>query len=181
MILFHSDVLYSSNVRYSSFCLCIILFMLIVYSFFFVFKRKTEYEFRISDWSSDVCSSDLCADFAHVRELDAAELAVVVDVGLVEAFAAALFHARLEVGAVDIAVLVEVHLREALGELRLGGRFGLADAAVLVDVEFHHDVAEMAAVVRAVAMTQLVARQPAVLVLFGLVELLRQPREGGRF
>src|SRR3546814_7584763 len=25
-----------------------------------------------------------CADFAHVRELDAAELAVVVDVGLVE-------------------------------------------------------------------------------------------------
>src|SRR3546814_10763702 len=99
---------------------------------------------RISDWSSDVCSSDLprafpsrckkaralqrgpppqrflrlpcrrfgalsltgvhslavmpgCADFAHVRELDAAELAVVVDVGLVEAFAAALFHARLEV------------------------------------------------------------------------------------
>src|SRR3546814_220050 len=122
-----------------------------------------------------------CADFAHVRELDAAELAVVVDVGLVEAFAAALFHARLEVGAVDIAVLVEVHLREALGELRLGGRFGLADAAVLVDVEFHHAVAAMAAVVRAVAMPQLVARQPAVLVLVGLVEMLRQARRGGRF
>src|SRR3546814_4994091 len=54
------------------------------------------------------------------------------------------------------------------GELRLGGRFGLADAAVLVDVEFHHAVAAMAAVVRAVAMPQLVARQPAVLVLVGL-------------
>src|SRR3546814_16225340 len=26
---------------------------------FFVFKQKTEYEMRISDWSSDVCSSDL--------------------------------------------------------------------------------------------------------------------------
>src|SRR3546814_1963368 len=26
--------------------------------FFFFFKRKTAYEFRISDWSSDVCSSD---------------------------------------------------------------------------------------------------------------------------
>src|SRR3546814_3807260 len=25
----------------------------------FVFKRKTAYEMRISDWSSDVCSSDL--------------------------------------------------------------------------------------------------------------------------
>src|SRR3546814_5360463 len=26
---------------------------------FFFFKRKTSYEMRISDWSSDVCSSDL--------------------------------------------------------------------------------------------------------------------------
>src|SRR3546814_11658483 len=28
-------------------------------SFFFSFKQKTAYEMRISDWSSDVCSSDL--------------------------------------------------------------------------------------------------------------------------
>src|SRR3546814_5688649 len=27
--------------------------------YFFVFKQKTAYEMRISDWSSDVCSSDL--------------------------------------------------------------------------------------------------------------------------
>src|SRR3546814_7044286 len=27
--------------------------------FFFFFKQKTSYELRISDWSSDVCSSDL--------------------------------------------------------------------------------------------------------------------------
>src|SRR3546814_9416016 len=27
----------------------------------FLFKRKTAYEMRISDWSSDVCSSDLIA------------------------------------------------------------------------------------------------------------------------
>src|SRR3546814_7768148 len=27
--------------------------------FFFFFKLKTAYEIRISDWSSDVCSSDL--------------------------------------------------------------------------------------------------------------------------
>src|SRR3546814_229276 len=30
-----------------------------VYCFFFFFKQKTAYEMRISDWSSDVCSSDL--------------------------------------------------------------------------------------------------------------------------
>src|SRR3546814_17738234 len=29
--------------------------------FFFFFKQKTAYEMRISDWSSDVCSSDLHA------------------------------------------------------------------------------------------------------------------------
>src|SRR3546814_5601331 len=28
---------------------------------FFFFKQKTAYEMRISDWSSDVCSSDLTA------------------------------------------------------------------------------------------------------------------------
>src|SRR3546814_11588540 len=28
---------------------------------FFFFKQKTAYELRISDWSSDVCSSDLAA------------------------------------------------------------------------------------------------------------------------
>src|SRR3546814_4351170 len=33
----------------------------VVLLFFFFFKQKTAYEMRISDWSSDVCSSDLCA------------------------------------------------------------------------------------------------------------------------
>src|SRR3546814_18311314 len=31
------------------------------YFIFFFFKQKTAYEMRISDWSSDVCSSDLVA------------------------------------------------------------------------------------------------------------------------
>src|SRR3546814_6633100 len=34
----------------------------LLHCFFFFFKQKTAYEMRISDWSSDVCSSDL-ADF----------------------------------------------------------------------------------------------------------------------
>src|SRR3546814_4968789 len=33
--------------------------MFIFVMMFFFFKRKTAYEMRISDWSSDVCSSDL--------------------------------------------------------------------------------------------------------------------------
>src|SRR3546814_2341750 len=38
----------------------VMMFYLYVYRlFFFFFKQKTAYEMRISDWSSDVCSSDL--------------------------------------------------------------------------------------------------------------------------
>src|SRR3546814_4265973 len=32
-----------------------------LFCLFFFFKQKTAYEMRISDWSSDVCSSDLSA------------------------------------------------------------------------------------------------------------------------
>src|SRR3546814_2166895 len=47
---------------------CCILFIMRILTrlcllFFFFFKRKTPYDLRISDWSSDVCSSDL---FVHV-------------------------------------------------------------------------------------------------------------------
>src|SRR3546814_7268375 len=38
----------------------------------FFFKQKTAYEMRISDWSSDVCSSDLLLEAAAV-DLDAAD------------------------------------------------------------------------------------------------------------
>src|SRR3546814_7200172 len=36
--------------------------VVISFSVCFVFKQKTAYEMRISDWSSDVCSSDLVGD-----------------------------------------------------------------------------------------------------------------------
>src|SRR3546814_2633144 len=36
-----------------------ISFFVYFFFFFFFFKQKTAYEMRISDWSSDVCSSDL--------------------------------------------------------------------------------------------------------------------------
>src|SRR3546814_4751357 len=35
---------------------------------FFFFKQKTAYEMRISDWSSDVCSSDLFGDLRKLAE-----------------------------------------------------------------------------------------------------------------
>src|SRR3546814_10352859 len=38
--------------------------------FFFFFKQKTAYEMRISDWSSDVCSSDLLRSSLECRIAD---------------------------------------------------------------------------------------------------------------
>src|SRR3546814_10660071 len=38
--------------------------------YFLYFKQKTAYEMRISDWSSDVCSSNLVLDTAVVRQVD---------------------------------------------------------------------------------------------------------------
>src|SRR3546814_14908198 len=39
--------------------LLLIFIVLVVCAICFFFKQKTAYEMRISDWSSDVCSSDL--------------------------------------------------------------------------------------------------------------------------
>src|SRR3546814_8520758 len=39
--------------------------------FFFFFKQKTAYEMRISDWSSDVCSSDLITQWRQQFRGDA--------------------------------------------------------------------------------------------------------------
>src|SRR3546814_5768303 len=56
--------------------------MFFVNLLFFFFKQKTAYEMRISDWSSDVCSSDLqqrCIEQPQrpVGERDAAALLVL--------------------------------------------------------------------------------------------------------
>src|SRR3546814_5595952 len=46
--------------------------------FVFLFKQKTAYEMRISDWSSDVCSSDLLVD---VRQHDHKGDGLAIDFG----------------------------------------------------------------------------------------------------
>src|SRR3546814_6348770 len=56
--------------------LVVICFLL--YLFFF-FKQKTAYEMRISDWSSDVCSSDLLAPFGRRRAVVDLSISAVED------------------------------------------------------------------------------------------------------
>src|SRR3546814_1147253 len=55
------------------FLLVYIIFIFLFYFmffFFFFFKQRTAYEMRISDWSSDVCSSDLPPRFGHETILE---------------------------------------------------------------------------------------------------------------
>src|SRR3546814_9140758 len=48
--------------------------------FFFFFKQKTAYEVRISDWSSDVCSSDLLDALARAKRGEGFDvLAISID------------------------------------------------------------------------------------------------------
>src|SRR3546814_3113760 len=56
-------------------CTCHLVVIYCFLNFFFFFKRNTAYEMRISDWTSDVCSSDLAGsggggDRAVVRGAD---------------------------------------------------------------------------------------------------------------
>src|SRR3546814_1877579 len=48
-----------SHVLFLFILLFVVVFIYFFFFFFFFFKQKTAYEMRISDWSSDVCSSDL--------------------------------------------------------------------------------------------------------------------------
>src|SRR3546814_17018047 len=73
---------------------------------FFFFKQKTAYEMRISDWSSDVCSSDLVdIVFANEEEVcslyDAADFDAALQAVRAHCEVAAL--TRSEKGAVIVA------------------------------------------------------------------------------
>src|SRR3546814_6448650 len=66
----------------SWYCPCSVVFM---ESLLFFFKQKTAYEMRISDWSSDVCSSDLtlgaAVEFGAGRLLPPARVGAHGDLG----------------------------------------------------------------------------------------------------
>src|SRR3546814_9254962 len=50
-------------------CYIVIIESCVFLYFFFFFKQKTAYEMRISDWSSDVCSSDLAINYGGIMSV----------------------------------------------------------------------------------------------------------------
>src|SRR3546814_223713 len=62
---------------------------LLLYLFFFFFKQKTAYEMRISDWSSDVCSSDLSQPLLHGYHVQTEGVRFRLDAKCLDTFVAA--------------------------------------------------------------------------------------------
>src|SRR3546814_6393984 len=62
-------MLYVYSVRYYVVCSAYLVVVICFVGIFFFFKQKTAYGVRISDWSSDVCSSDLTGCTAGAEPL----------------------------------------------------------------------------------------------------------------
>src|SRR3546814_9656689 len=109
---------------------------------FFVFKQKTAYEMRMSDWSSDVCSSDLDVGLLPIVPADA----VVVCNGELDRIDAR------EIGGVERMLaprarlrLLPEHPRQRIGdriERRDGGQVQGARAPFETDAQIAADEGE---------------------------------------
>src|SRR3546814_4133160 len=89
--------------------------MYYIYLFFF-FKQKTAYEMRISDWSSDVCSSDL-QDHERMHRLAPlpvghAEDDGLDDIGMVGQMA-------LDFSGIDIFPAAANHILQAIPDIEI--------------------------------------------------------------
>src|SRR3546814_8801348 len=126
---------------------CHVWFGAVLVGFFF-FKQKTAYEMRISDWSSDVCSSDLCTEGCGLHaSFDARLRAVVRDRRAVH---------RLRLACARTATAVDVgRLRAADGvhharrDDTLRGRLRRRPRAAIPAGRTHQRVPGRAAVLRA--------------------------------
>src|SRR3546814_19233156 len=99
-------------------------YSLVFMLYFFFLKQKTAYEMRISDWSSDVCSSDL-ADHAGVVDRRIHLQAAADDAGVGQQAGAV---AVAVVGdLVDIKAVVGTAEAVALAQDRFPAQAGLVD------------------------------------------------------
>src|SRR3546814_5010715 len=73
--------------------------------FVLFFKQKTAYEMRISDWSSDVCSSDLFYWTAMIRGVGLVT-GLIFQVVVMRAPTAAMLHVAITAGMANLTTLV---------------------------------------------------------------------------
>src|SRR3546814_12313627 len=98
----------------------------------FFFKQKTAYEMRISDWSSDVCSSDL-DDSGAERRLLALPPPLIVRPAAEEAAEEGIVEQRGNRALLDLALGEDVdHRRRRLLDHRREGQHDLVDRKSVV-------------------------------------------------
>src|SRR3546814_9038965 len=90
---------------------------------FVFFKQKTAYEVRISDWSSDVCSSDLehLADVEHAQAAQFQQVLQQFRAGAVEYVGCDLGEFRRVVGDQAVAAREQFGCQLALARPRFAG------------------------------------------------------------
>src|SRR3546814_5185178 len=88
--------------------------------FIFFFKQKTAYEMRISDWSSDVCSSDLGAVRIHIDARVAAALRLLPELAVGAASAGDHARAALIVSLKQPRIVIGDMLAQRSEERRVG-------------------------------------------------------------
>src|SRR3546814_15674851 len=100
-----------------------------LFSLFFFFKQKTAYEMRISDWSSDVCSSDLQPPGARISRFLKGRLAHSISAAAgVSARGGQILKARLQVGESAVnrpavsGISAEADCQQALARLEMAIR-----------------------------------------------------------
>src|SRR3546814_11901102 len=105
--------------------------MMSLCSIVFFFKQKTAYEMRISDWSSDVCSSDLPEMFDRLdgfdqRQLVRRQLALIIGIAEAAFLRAREGGGRGEAGAPIVGVVAPpdgvIGLVRGIGIGRFGAR-----------------------------------------------------------
>src|SRR3546814_8242749 len=93
-------------------CCCLILLL------FFFFKQKTAYEMRISDWSSDVCSSDLGVEVYDMRTIDEIGMRAAMEAALADLAPDTHLHVSFDVDFLDPEIAPAVATRSE--ERRVG-------------------------------------------------------------
>src|SRR3546814_9590373 len=114
---------------------------LLVGDYFFFFKQKTAYEMRISDWSSDVCSSDL--HFLQANEGKETRLSILAEQArLEERTFLRRFQKATGMTATDYAQRLRVAKAQELlqfGQLpveRLASEVGYSDPVAFLNIFF---------------------------------------------